>query len=49
MPKTASKPVQVTVRIDRGRASPAKAAQWHKFWRKLIGETRTQAGKPKGG
>jgi len=42
MPKTASKPVQVTVRIERGPLSLAQKAGWRKFWQKLIAEVKSE-------
>jgi len=51
MPKTASKPVQVTVRIEQGPASPAQEQAWKLFFQRLITEVKasTHADKPKEG
>jgi len=42
MPKTASKPVRVTARIERGPGSPAQRQQWKRWWSKLFSEIRDE-------
>lgn len=40
LPKTAIKPIKVSVDIRAGPASLAQKAAWRKFWKKLIAEAQ---------
>lgn len=41
MSKIASKPLQVSVRIQQGPVSSAQKQAWNRFWQKLIAEAKT--------